>query len=180
MSSIACSVCAPSLAFFRSFQVVAQIMAAHDVEQLERSSSSASATSTTASPQPLRTGASVVDQALVTYQARPGSRQTDGRASVNAEIDRLLVEQKRIKQEKKEMSNLLKNAQRRRKRLKHKARLLSQQDLMEVMMLRSEEEAGKRARTDEDPVELAPAGAADGEARAPSHADEAEEQNSTP
>ena len=115
----------------------------------------------------------------MTYQARPGSCQTDGRASVNAEIDRLLVEQKRIKQEKKEMANLLKNAQRRRKRLKHKARLLSQTDLMEVMMLRSEEEAGKRARTDEDEAEPIPAGASAGEAGASSRADEAEESNST-
>ena len=54
-----------------------------------------------------------------------------------------------MKHERKEMQNLLKNAQRRRKRLKHKARLLSKTDLMEVMMLRSEEEASKRAKTGE-------------------------------
>ena len=156
-------------------------MAAHDVEQLDRSSSSASATSTTASPQPPPTGAAVADQALVTFQARPAEAATAGsRASVNAEIDRLLKEQKRIKQEKKEMSNLLKNAQRRRKRLKHKARLLSKADLMEVMMLRTEEEAGKRARTDEDSVEPAPSGPAEGEAGATGHASDAEEENRTP
>ena len=117
----------------------------------------------------------------MTFQARPAEESTAGsRASVNAEIDRLLQEQKRIKQEKKEMSNLLKNAQRRRKRLKHKARLLSKADLMEVMMLRTEEEAGKRPRTEEDPVEPAPSGAAEGEARAPGHASDAEEENRTP
>ena len=117
----------------------------------------------------------------MTFQARPAEESTAGsRASVNAEIDRLLQEQKRIKQEKKEMSNLLKNAQRRRKRLKHKARLLSKADLMEVMMLRTEEEAGKRARIEEDSVEPAPSGPAEGEARATSHASDAEEDDRTP
>ena len=154
-------------------------MADHDVEQLDRSSSSASGTSA-ASSQPPRTGAAITEQALVTFQARPAEESTAGsRASVNAEIDRLLQEQKRIKQEKKEMSNLLKNAQRRRKRLKHKARLLSKADLMEVMMLRTEEEAGKRARTEEDSEGPAPSGPPDGEAGATSHASDAEEENRT-
>ena len=155
-------------------------MAAHDVEQLDRSSSSASATSA-ASSQPPRTCAAITEQALVTFQARPAEEMAHGAtSSVNAEIDRLLKEQKRIKQERKEMSTLLKNAQRRRKRLKHKARLLSKTDLMEVMMLRSEEEAGKRARTDEDSVEPAPSGPAEGEAGATGHASDAEEENRTP
>ena len=156
-------------------------MAAHDVEQLDRSSSSASATSA-ASSQPPRTGAAVTEQALVTFQARPAqcSQPAGSRASVNAEIDRLLMEQKRIKQEKKEMSNALKNAQRRRKRLKHKARLLSKADLMEVMMLRTEEEACKRARTEEESEEPAPSGPAEGELTATGHASEAEEENRTP
>ena len=102
------------------------------------------------------------------------------RASVNSYIDRVLVEQKRIKQERKEMTNLLKNAQRRRKRLKHKSRLLSKTDLMEVMMLRSEEEASTCARTGE--LVQPPADSeAEGEAGAPSHADDqAEEQNRRP
>ena len=117
----------------------------------------------------------------MTFQARPAEVSAAGsRASVNAEIDRLLKEQKRIKQEKKEMANALKNAQRRRKRLKHKARLLSKADLMEVMMLRTEEEAGKRARTEEDSEGPAPSGPPDGEAGATSHASDAEEENRTP
>ena len=62
-------------------------------------------------------------------------------------------EQKRAKQQKKELTQELRNAQRRRQRLKHKARLLSQLDLLEVMNLRSDEEATKRARTDEEVVE---------------------------
>ena len=117
----------------------------------------------------------------MTFQARPAEVSAAGsRASVNAEIDRLLKEQKRIKQEKKEMANALKNAQRRRKRLKHKARLLSKADLMEVMMLRTEEEACKRARTEEESEEPAPSGPAEGELTATGHASEAEEENRTP
>ena len=79
------------------------------------------------------------------------------------------------------MTNLLKNAQRRRKRLKHKARLLSKTDLMEVMMLRSEEEASKRTKMNEEPEVPAPGSAAGSGAGASSHADEqTEEHNRTP
>ena len=67
---------------------------------------------------------------------------------MNTDIERLLAEQKRVKQQKKDLTNELRNAQRRRQRLKHKARLLSQMDLLEVMHLRSDEEAVKRARTE--------------------------------
>ena len=73
---------------------------------------------------------------------------------MNSDIERLLAEQKRVKQEKKELAVELRNAQRRRQRLKHKARLLSQLDLLEVMNLRSDEEASKRARTEEAAAEL--------------------------
>ena len=59
----------------------------------------------------------------------------------------MLAEQKRVKAEKKALANDLKNAQRRRKRLKHKARLLSQLDLLEVMNLRQDEEKTKLPRT---------------------------------
>ena len=59
----------------------------------------------------------------------------------------MLAEQKRVKAEKKALANDLKNAQRRRKRLKHKARLLSHIDLLEVMNLRHDEEKTKRPRT---------------------------------
>lgn len=65
-----------------------------------------------------------------------------------------MAEQKRVKQQKKELTNELRNAQRRRQRLKHKARLLSQLDLLEVMNLRRDEEASKRARSEEEVEEL--------------------------
>ena len=52
-----------------------------------------------------------------------------------------------MKEEKKAVAKELKNAQRRRSRLKHKARLLSQFDLLEVMNLRTDEAQSKRSRS---------------------------------
>ena len=42
-------------------------------------------------------------------------------ADTNQEIERLLLEQKRVKEERKRVAQELKNAQRRRKKLKHRA-----------------------------------------------------------
>ena len=89
--------------------------------------------------------------------SRHGAGRKPHRSQVNSEIERLLAEQKRIKAEKKALANDLKNAQRRRKRLKHKARLLSQLDLLEVLNLRHDEEKTKRPRTDGAAGELSAA-----------------------
>ena len=61
-------------------------------------------------------------------------------SSVSTDIAHLLAEQKRVREERKQITNDLRNAQRRRQRLKHKARLLSKDDLHSVMALRLEEE----------------------------------------
>ena len=66
-------------------------------------------------------------------------------ADTNQEIERLLLDQKRVKEERKRVAQELKNAQRRRKRLKHRARLLSTEDLVRVMALREQESAAKAA-----------------------------------
>ena len=63
-------------------------------------------------------------------------------------------QQKEMKQKKKVLQNDLRNAQRRRKRLKHKARLLTAGDLLEVMQLRQDENVMKAAKTG-DAQELA-------------------------
>ena len=63
--------------------------------------------------------------------------------NVTSDIDRLLQEQKRIKAEKKAFSVDMKNTQRRRKRLRQKARLLSADDLMNVVQLRQDELSAK-------------------------------------
>ena len=51
--------------------------------------------------------------------------------------------QKKMRAEKAQLAKDLKNAQRRRSRLKHKARLLSAADLASVLVLRQEEEEQK-------------------------------------
>jgi hypothetical protein len=66
--------------------------------------------------------------------------------SVNADIDRLIGMQKELKAERKRVAKDLKNAQRRRKRLKHRARLLSSEDLHKVLSLRIEEQVRKEER----------------------------------
>ena len=63
----------------------------------------------------------------------------------NPEIERLLLDQKRGKEARKRVAQELKNAQRRRKRLTHRARLLSTEDLVRVMALRERESAAKAA-----------------------------------
>ena len=66
--------------------------------------------------------------------------------SVNADIDRLLAQQKDLKAERKRVAKDLNNAQRKRKRLKHRARLLSSEDLHKVLSLRVEEQVRKEER----------------------------------
>ena len=67
-------------------------------------------------------------------------------SAVSKHIDSLLEEQRRIRAEKAAIAKELKNAQRRRARLKFKARLLTPADLASVLVLRQEEEE-TRAQT---------------------------------
>ena len=60
---------------------------------------------------------------------------------MSKQIDDLLEEQRKIRAHKAQVKKDLKNAQRRKARLKHKARLLSASDLASVLVLRQEEEA---------------------------------------
>ena len=72
---------------------------------------------------------------------------------MNRQIDDLLDEQRKIRAQRAQVAKDLRNAQRRRARLKHKARLLSASDLASVLVLRQEEEelkanaAAKRRRS---------------------------------
>ena len=61
-------------------------------------------------------------------------------------VDRLLQEQKRVREERKRVNLDLKNAQRRRNRLKSRARLLSAEDLVAVMGMREIEAERKKAK----------------------------------
>ena len=64
-------------------------------------------------------------------------------SGVSQQIDNLLEEQRAIRAQRAQITKDLKNAQRRRARLKHKARLLSASDLASVLVLRQEEEVTK-------------------------------------
>ena len=82
--------------------------------------------------------ASSVLRALSTAQPIPSSA-----TGVSKEIDALLEEQRKMRAQKAQLAKDLKNAQRRRSRLKHKARLLSASDLASVLVLRQEEEEAR-------------------------------------
>ena len=84
--------------------------------------------------------ASSVLRALSTAQPIPSSA-----TGVSKEIDALLEEQRKMRAQKAQLAKDLKNAQRRRSRLKHKARLLSASDLASVLVLRQEEEEHRMA-----------------------------------
>ena len=62
---------------------------------------------------------------------------------MSKQIDELLDEQRKMRAQKAQLAKDLRNAQRRRARLKHKARLLSASDLASVLVLRQEEEVTK-------------------------------------
>ena len=60
---------------------------------------------------------------------------------VNTDIARLHMEQTRVKAERKRVANELRNTQKRKQRLKHRARLLSSEDLMTVIAMRETDTA---------------------------------------
>ena len=100
------------------------------------------------SSQPQQPSASAVLRALTTSEPIPKAA-----SGVTRQIDDLLEEQRRIRAQRAQIAKDLRNAQRRRARLKHKARLLSASDLASVLVLRQEEEelrasaASKRRRS---------------------------------
>ena len=59
---------------------------------------------------------------------------------LNANIDRLKLEQRRRKTSKKQIVKELRNAERKRKRLRERARQLMNEDIFSVMLIRSQEE----------------------------------------
>ena len=101
-----------------------------------------SSTGSSASSQPQDNSASAVLRALVA--AEPIPRAASG---VSKQIDDLLAEQKKIRAERAQIAKDLKNAQRRKARLKHKARLLSASDLASVLVLRQTEEETRSKTT---------------------------------
>ena len=73
-------------------------------------------------------------------QAMSASRGSGDRnlASLNADIANMRREQARVRGERKRLAKEMRNAQRRKKRLKTKARQLSNDDLLAVLLMREE------------------------------------------
>ena len=71
-----------------------------------------------------------------------GSRSSSS-TGVSKEIEDLLETQRQVRAQRAQVTKELKNAQRRKQRLKHKARLLTAADLASVLVLRQEEEDAK-------------------------------------
>jgi hypothetical protein len=74
--------------------------------------------------------------------------------SVAARIEQLRVQQANLRLQKKEVSKALKNARRQKSRLVRRARLLSDGDLLQVLLMRrAARHAGEHDRADIEPVD---------------------------
>ena len=101
---------------------------------------------------------------LVEVEGRPGSSGDGGPAlvavteakekNILTEIQALKDAQKRAREEKKKITKELRNAEKRRQRLKKRAKQLSDSDLLAVMTLRSAEQ-GMRKREASEPTATA-------------------------
>ena len=98
-------------------------------------SSAASGSSGSSSLQPRESTASSVLRALA-----EGSPMEAASTGVPKQIDDLLATQRQVRAQRAQVAKVLKNAQRRRERLNHTARLLTAADLASVLVLRQEEE----------------------------------------
>ena len=80
-------------------------------------------------------------------------------------IDALLKRKQKITEEKRVLQKELRSAQRRRMRLKRKARELSQEDLVAVLLMREKEDLSKRLKAEgkETPAQEKPEGSLAGE-----------------
>lgn len=108
-------------------------------------------------------------QALAASLRLPG---TGGNlASLTTAINGLKTDQQRLKDEKKRLAKELKNQQRRKRRLKGKARQLSNEDLLAVLLMREESMAA--ANPDADLATDAPMAAASGSENRPGSSSDA-------
>ena len=70
--------------------------------------------------------------------AAPPSAGSTPSQSLNASIDRLKLEQHRLNTTKKQIVKELRNAERKRKRLRERVRQLTDEDLLSVMLMRKD------------------------------------------
>ena len=99
-----------------------------------------------ASACPADDGCGVGGRASKAEKAAVGKSGSVGKAAnLHDDIRRLKEEQKALKDQKKVLNRTLENAMRRRTRLQKKARLLSEQDLLDVWRMRNEKPLGDSA-----------------------------------
>ena len=78
--------------------------------------------------------------------AAPPSAESTPSKSLNASIERLKLEQHRLKTTKKQSVKELRNAERKRKRLRGRTWQLTDKDLLSVMLMRKENKKGTIGR----------------------------------
>lgn len=83
---------------------------------------------------------------------------------ITADIVRLKQEQERAREERKRVANQLRNAQKKRRRLKSRARQLSNDDLLAVLLLRQDAERAGAGDAEPSAAVAAAPPAAEGEA----------------
>ena len=115
---------------------------------------------------PSRTAASSSTKRQPAMSSQPSLAIAAG-AYTNPEIERLLLDQKRVQEERKRVAPELKNAQRRKRRLRTKARQLSNEDILAVLLMR-QEQGTAQATGDEDENASAADSTATGSCSAPS------------
>ena len=123
------------LLFFLSARARIVPLLALGCDSMDATSSASSSASSSSQPAPT---ASAVLRALSSDTVVPNNS-----AGVSKETESLLEQQRTMRAERAQLAKDLRNAQRRRARLKHKARLLSASDLASVLVLRQEEEEAK-------------------------------------
>ena len=107
-------------------------------------SADAAAAGTAADGETSPTAGNSAVQALADKLQLPGTAGGN-LASLTTAIGSLKEEQQRLKDQKKRLAKELKNAQRRKRRLKGKARQLSNEDLLAVLLMREETATGTSA-----------------------------------
>ena len=122
-------------------QAIGEFPSPPDSSMAGSSSDVASPGSVASSEEQARNTASSVLRALSSGSAASPS------TGVSKEIDELMEAQRQARAQRAQIAKDLKNAQRRRQRLKHKARLLTAADLASVLVLRQEEEEAAQTRT---------------------------------
>ncbi len=119
---------------------------------VSRGSSSASSSSVASSPVAGSSSASPLKMQQDLVCAEAAGNKIKSSVSLLSEIEKLRKEQADLRASKKRVAKELKNAEKRKKRLKCKAKQLSKDDLLAVLLMREESNAAPSAPSSETAV----------------------------